>query len=133
MKTLTLMKPILVNGKSVSEFKYDPTEITSDLFMDACAKSSKAGRDPNLSITMEIDKALHLQLGKAAILAVNPDVDWSDLERISGFDIVTVSTIGRFFTYKKSEEPSEENTSEERSETSAEDTTPLSQTSENGG
>ena len=133
MKKLTLLKPILVNGKSVSEFNYDSTEITSDLFLDACAKSAKPGRDPNLSISMEIDKALHLQLGKAAILAVNPDVDWSDLDRITGFDIISLSNIGRFFTYRKSEEPLEESGSENISEISADDTTPMSQTSENGG
>ena len=133
MKKLTLIKPILVNNELVSEFTYDPTEITTDLFLDACAKSTKPGRDPNLTITMEIDKALHLQLGKAAILAVNPGLDWSDLDRITGFDLVAVSTIGRFFTYKKWEERSEESDSENISEISAEDTTPQSQTSENGG
>ena len=133
MKKLTLMKPILVNNESVSEFTYDTAEITNDMFLDACYKSCKPGRDPNLATSMEIDKAFHLQIGKAAILAVNPKLDWADLDRISGIDLFEVAKIGRFFIFGKSGEPSEENTSEKRSENSAEDTTPLSQTSENGG
>ena len=133
MKKLTLLKPILVNNESVSEFTYDTNEITNDLYLEACYKSCKPGRDPNIATSMEVDKAFHLQVGKAAILAVNPKLDWSDLERISGLDLFEVAKIGRFFIFGKSGEPSEAKASEEESETSADDTTPLSQTSENGG
>lgn len=133
MKKLTLLKPILVNNESVFEFTYDTAEITNDLFLEACFKSSKPGRDINLATSMEIDKAFHLQIGKAAILAINPKLDWTDLDRISGLDLFEVAKIGRFFIFGKSGEPSEAKASEERSEISADDTTPLSQTSENGG
>lgn len=133
MKTIELRKPIHVNNQAVKILSYDPDAITNDLYLAACAKSSISGNAMNASVMLETDKALHLKLGMAAILAANPHMDWNDVERICGPDLLTVSNIGRFFILGKSEELYEENTSEERSETSAGDTTPLSQTSGNGG
>ena len=133
MKTIELRKPILVNNEEIKVLSYDAYAITNDLYLAACAKSSISGNSMNASVMLETDKAMHLKLGMAAILAANPKMDWSDVERICGPDLLTVSNIGRFFILGKLEELSEENTSEEPSENSADDTTPLSQTSENGG
>ena len=133
MKTIELRKPIHVNNQAVKVLSYDPDAITNDLYLAACAKSSISGNAMNASVMLETDKALHLKLGMAAILAANTHMDWNDVERICGPDLLTVANIGRFFILGKSEELYEESTSEKRSENSAEDTTPLSQTSGNGG
>ena len=114
--TLKLANPILLNGNNRSEFPYDTEEITSELFLAACAKSTIGGATANLSASIELNTALHLQLGKAAIIALDSSVDWGDLDRVKGFDLVRLMEVGRFFTSGKSEEPSEENNSDEPSD-----------------
>ena len=76
----------------------------------------------------EFDFALHLYLGYAAIIAVNPSYDFSDLERIKGADVVDVMAIGRNFMLK-SEETSTENDSDEHIEITPESTTQAPETS----
>jgi len=109
-ETLKLKKPLLVNGKEVTELTYDADEITIEEYKAA----SKRSISYDVSIA-ESDYYLHLQIGFAAILAVNPDVDVADLERLKGRDLYAVSIIGRNFIIevlgdfesKNSEEPSE--------------------------
>ena len=132
MKELKLRKPLLVNGVEESVLTYDTDAITNDLYLEACVKSSQIGKASNMSVTIEVDKALHLELGKAAILAVNPSLSWSDLDRITGFDLLAVANVGRFFIFETLAETSEENNSGEVSEPTVEDTTRASQTSESG-
>ena len=55
---------------------------------------------------MEQDGNLHLYLGMEAIIAVNPDIDIADLERIKGFDLVQITRIGRNFISGNAEETS---------------------------
>lgn len=76
----------------------------------------------------ESDYYLHLQIGFAAILAVNPGVDITDLERIAGLDLYKVSIIGRNFITEALGDFAQE-TSDEQSETTPEPSTPLSNTS----
>lgn len=128
-KTIKLRKPILIDGVNVNELSYDADEITNDLFLMACAKSSIAGSSVNASATKELNTALHFQLGKAAVIAVNPNIDWGDLDRIKGFDIIELSDIGRGFITGGSEEPSEENNSEKPSENTRNSTTRVQQNS----
>jgi hypothetical protein len=52
-------------------------------------------------------------LGYAAIIAVNPKYDFSDLERIKGKEVMEVMKIGRNFIMKR-EEASQESASEEQ-------------------
>lgn len=127
--TLKLTHPILLNGKNCKEFPYDTEEITSELFLAACAKSTIGGSTANLSASMELNTALHLQLGKAAVIALDSSVDWGDLERVKGIDLVMLTEIGRFFTSGKSEEPSEENNSDEPSDNTQKSSTLTSPTS----
>ena len=82
--TITLQKPIEINGKAVSELPYDINEITVDLLETAEVRASRAGRGP---VPAEIDNALFVQTGFAAIIACNPEIDWADLARIKGTDI----------------------------------------------
>ena len=126
--TIVLENPILINGKEVSELTYDPQEITAEQFSIACAKS--AALDKSKSITLKVkenDYALHMYLGMMAIIAVNPDIDVSDLERIKGFDILSLTNIGTFFTLRKQAVPSEDTSSDEPSENTANTSTQVSE------
>lgn len=113
---LALDTPIKINGKDVSELSYDGQEITVDLYMTACAKAAAAtaagGAGAATMKIKEVDYNLHLYIGMAAIIAVNPEIDWADLERIKGFDILDIANIGSFFTMRKSVEPSDRSDSE---------------------
>ena len=46
-----------------------------------------------------------------AVIAVNPDIDISDLERITGYDALELADIGMLFTFRRWAEPSEKNNS----------------------
>ena len=128
-KTLKLRYPIKIDGAAVSELSYDAEEITNELFLTACAKSSIVGNDMNASLTKELNTALHLQLGKAAVIAVNPAYDWGDLDRVKSFDLVTLSDIGRSFISGGSEETSTESNSDKQSETTQKPSTQAPQSS----
>ena len=64
------------------------------------------------------------------ILAVNPDIDIADLERISGPDVMELVRIGRNFTTARSAAQSEESGSESSSETTPEPSTSQSESSD---
>lgn len=117
MKKIVLENPILVNGNTVSELSYNTDKITALQFIEACAKS--AAIDKTRAVTLKLkenDYALHMYLGCMAIIADNPQIDITDLERITGTDILKLVNIGMVFTIGKSEDYSEENSSEEQSE-----------------
>lgn len=97
--TLRLKNPILINGNEITEVTYDSNEIDGILFATAeSRRKAAAGRkDISIAPAAEFDFSLHLYLGFAAIVAVNPSYDFSDLERIKGHDVVEVMTIGRNF------------------------------------
>lgn len=129
-ETLKLKNPILIDGKEVSEVSYDSNEIDGILFATAESKRKAAAGMRNTSITpaAEFDFGLHLYLGFAAIVAVNPSYDFSDVERIKGHDVVEVMSIGRNFMLASDKEQPE-NDSGEPTETTPESTTPARQTS----
>ena len=107
--TLTLKNPVMINGDKITEMKYDTNEIDGVLFATAEAKRKAAAGMKNLSVSAaaEFDFGLHLYLGYAAIVAVNPTYDFSDLERMKGADVVEVMAIGRNFMLKSESEPQE--------------------------
>ena len=127
--TLELKNPITVNNKTVGTLKYDTNEITALLFTEAEAKRKSAAGFTNVSISpaVEFDFGLHLYVGFAAIIAKNPECDFSVMERIHGVDLVDIMAVGRNFLLK-SEDASQSN-SAEQSETTPEPSTPLSETS----
>jgi hypothetical protein len=128
--TLKLDNPIAINGKQVSELSYDPMEITAVQFSEACARSSAIDKTKSFNFKFkENDYALHLYLGMMAVVAVNPDIDISDLERIRGFDALKLTDIGMLFTLRRSAAASEENSSEEQPENTPECTTQVSEKS----
>ena len=130
MKTLKLRNPIKIDGKEVTEVTYDANEIDGILFATAESKRKNAAGMKNTTITpaAEFDFGLHLYLGFAAIVAVNPSYDFSDVERIKGHDVVEVMAIGRNFMLM-SEQAQQENDSDEPTETMPESTTRARQSS----
>lgn len=126
--TLDLKNPITVNNKKVKTLKFDTNEITGLLFTEAEAKRKSAAGLTNVSISpaAEFDFGLHLYVGFAAIIAKNPECDFSDLERIQGVDFVDIMAIGRNFLLKS--EDADQSNSDEQSETTPEPSTPLSET-----
>lgn len=128
--TLKLKNPIMINGEKITEVTHDANEIDGILFATAESKRKAAAGMKNTSITpaAEFDFGLHLYLGFAAIVAVNPDYDFSDVERIKGHDVVEVMAIGRNFMLASEPEP-QENDSDEPIETTPESTTPARQNS----
>ena len=128
--TLPLKNPVMIDGKEVKEVTYDSNEIDGILFATAEAKKKAAAGMKNTTITpaAEFDVGLHLYLGFAAIIAVNPSYDFSDVERIKGRDVVEVMAIGRNFIFT-AEQGQQENDSGEPTETTPESTTPARPTS----
>ncbi len=94
--TLKLRKPIEINGKEIRTLTFDVEQIDFDLMSAAESLSRKAQKtdDPTLG---ETDRTYHLFLGMAAIIAVNPWIDWGDLKRLKGIDLKAVGNIGRNF------------------------------------
>ena len=129
--TLRLKNPILINGNEITEVTYDSNEIDGILFATAeSRRKAAAGRkDISIAPAAEFDFSLHLYLGFAVIVAVNPSYDFSDLERIKGHDVVEVMTIGRNFMLASGEKTQTGDDSGEPTETTPESTTPARQTS----
>lgn len=119
--TIKLFNPIQINGKLVKELTYDTNEITAAAFAQADSnKLRQQTNKGNLAGAVELDYALHIYLGFAAITAVNPEIDIADLERIKGRDVTEAMMIGRDFITEKSEEPSSPELSENVSENTPE-------------
>lgn len=126
-ESIHLSKPIEINGKQHKELTYDWDEITPGMFNRASSLATASNRtgDTNLSI-MELDSSLHMYLGMMAIIAVNPEIDIQDLQRIKGMDIVKIVVIGRSFITRSVGENLEESNSDEPSEVMPEPSTPAS-------
>ena len=79
--TLALKNPVMIDGREVKEVTYDSNEIDGILFATAESKRKTAAGMKNTTITpaAEFDVGLHLYLGFAAIIAVNPSYDFSDV------------------------------------------------------
>ena len=101
-KTITLQNPVLINGEQTAELTYDANDITAGLFAEADVRRKMAAGIRNVSISpaAEFDYGLHLYIGFAAIIAANPGIDFADLERIHGADVLKVMDIGRNFILK---------------------------------
>ena len=128
--TLHLIQPIDINGKKVAELPYDTDAITSTLFAEADSRKMKAAHATagNLSGAVELDYSFHLYLGFAAIIAANSAIDFNDLERIKGYDVMEVMNVGRNFIMRRDADSQEED-SIEQSETTPDVSTTQSQNS----
>ena len=133
--TIKLDNPVQINGKSYDELTYDISEITAQAFAEADARklSASGSKNGNAAGAAELDYGLHLYLGFAAIIAINPEIDISDLERVRGYDVMKIMRIGRDFISGKSEEPYTPDSSDAQSETTPEPSTRRRETSESEG
>ena len=95
----------------------------------AVTDPAAAGFDTEPNITGTSD-ALNTDAIMNLILAVNPDIDIADLERISGPDVMELVRIGRNFTTTRSAAPSEQSGSESSLETTPEPSTSQSESSD---
>ena len=98
---IKLRNPIMINGSSVKELKYDMDGIDAGLFAraDTLRQQNMDLSRPTATLGMEFDYTMHLYLGFAAIIAANNNqIDWTDLERLHGIDLTRVVGIGRNFT-----------------------------------
>lgn len=120
---IKLVNPITVNDKKTTELHYNTEDITGQMFCEADAKRRIAAGTKNVAIApaAEFDYGLHLYLGFAACIAAAPELDFSDLERIHGVDVVEVMAVGRNFILKS--EDSAQSNSDEHIETTAAPTT----------
>lgn len=131
-QTLILETPLLINGKEIKELDYDANEITALQFSEACMKASELSKNSS-SFTLRLkenDYGLHLYLGFEAIIAINPEIDLKDLERIKGKDILKITDIGMVFIFRKSEADSQEKELGQLCETMPDTSTAVSETSE---
>ena len=131
MEKLTLSNPITSNGKKVKTLTYDTSAITVGRVAEAealklRATTHKAGGSAGAT---ELDYSMHAYLAMMAIIAVNPDIDVTDLERISGPDVMELVRIGRNFTTSRSAAPSEQSDSESSPETTPAPSTSQSESS----
>lgn len=128
---LQLKTPIKINGKTTVSLEYDFDEISCELYTMASnyadAKTLQANQQgrPSAAV-MEQNVSFHMYLAMMAIIAVNSEVDIADLERIKGFDLIRLTTLGRNFIIGRSEERSAQNDLGEQSEVTPESTIPES-------
>ena len=139
--TITLNKPVLINGVQVTEMSYDTDEISGELYAQAEAHKMKRISDKaygmlrvgghskggNLAGAVELDYSLHLYIGFAAVIAVNPSYTFEDMERIKGKSLTKFSKIGRGFFIGSGDSGAD--SSDEQSETTPEPSTPARQSS----
>lgn len=127
-KELKLNNPIEVNGKTLDSLEYDFNEITCELYTMAAnyadAKTMQVNQQgrPSAAV-MEQNVSLHMYIGMAAVMAVHPEIDVVDLERIKGVDLIRITQLGRNFTIGRSEELLEQDSLEEQSEATPESIT----------
>lgn len=125
VETITLSNPIEINGNPYSELTYDLDEITIAQFAQAEGKSKSTTK--NFLTLAEFDYTLQFYLGAYAVIAINPEIDITDIERIHGRDVMSIAEAGRFFTTPS--DGSGQSNSEEPSETTPGSTQPQSKTS----
>ena len=124
---LTLNNPITINGQECTELTYDAQEITAEQFSLAASRSAAVAKSKTLTLNMrESDYSFHLYLGMMAVLAVNPQIDLSDLERMKGYDTLAMADIGMLFTSRRLEAASGQNSCEKPLENTPEPSTPAS-------
>ena len=107
--TIELKKAIMIDGKEVSSLTYDTDKITIESYLKALSHATqKSGGITGVNI--KLDAGAHLVLGMYAVIAENPQYDITDIERVSGSDIIQLVDVGMAFTIGRevsTTEPSE--------------------------
>lgn len=119
---LKLSSPIKVNGETIKKFEYDVQRLTVNDILTANKNKLRAlGNVDTSQKVAELDADLHFYVGMQAIIKLNPSVDVSDLNNLSGCDAYKLMQIGRSFFRADSLEE-ESNISEEQSAPTQDDT-----------
>ena len=119
---LKLSSPIKVNGVEIEELAYDIDALGPGDIMQADKNRMKVTSGMVSQTVAELDTTLHLYVGLQAVIKLNPSVDISDLNNLSGQDTYKVMKIGRSF-FREASSVDESTTSEEQSAPIQEDTT----------
>lgn len=112
-ETIKLKNPIDVDGRKMAELPYDTEAITVAQFA-AAEEHAKRSAGGTFSVA-ETDYSFQFYLGAYAVIAADPRLDITDIERVRGADIMKLMGVGRFFTAQLDE--SEESSSDGPSET----------------
>lgn len=107
---ITLRKPIMIDGEKVKSFEYDMESIPMTVYMEADARASNelARRGVMKNSMSEFNETLQIYVGMAAVIALNKDITFDDLERVTGTDIKKFRNIGRAFMYASEDESAED-------------------------
>lgn len=116
-KTLDLISPIKINGKTYKKLSYDFEQITVEGFSEALSEFPLTSGQPNYYADPKFDIAVAM----AAIIAVNPSFDYNDLRRLRGSDVIQLTTLGLNFIYF-SEDDSLDETSDDVQDSTADTT-----------
>lgn len=105
-KVLKLCSPIKVNGETLKELEYDVQKLTVSDIITAGRNKAKAFGNMDVSQKVaELDTELHFFVGMQSIIKLNPSIDVTDLNNLSGADAYQLMQIGRsFFKAASSEE-----------------------------
>jgi hypothetical protein len=86
----------MIDGKEVSSLTYDTEKITIESYLKALSHATqKSGGITGVNI--KLDAGAHLVLGMYAVIAENPQYDITDIERVSGSDIIQLVDVGMAF------------------------------------
>ena len=120
---LKLNSPIKVNGETIKQFEYDVQRLTASDILTANKNKLRAlGNVDTSQKVAELDTDLHFYVGMQAIIKLNPSVDVSDLNNLSGGDAYKLMQIGRSF-FRPDSSAEESTSSKELSVNTQEDTT----------
>ena len=92
--TVELKRPILIDGKEVKELSYDTDKISVELYLKAVNAAMAKGNGIT-GINIKVDAGVQLMIGLYSVVAENPAYDITDVERVTGADLMNFVDIGR--------------------------------------
>lgn len=103
---IELKKAIMIDGNEVNTLTYDTDKISVESYLKALSRATqKSGGITGVNI--KLDAGAHLVLGMYAVLAENPQYDITDIERVTGYDIIQLVDIGMAFIIGREEQTTE--------------------------
>ena len=94
---MDLVNPIMIDGKKYKELTYDFQEITIEDYLEMESYFKIA--DSDFAMTPTYCMAILF----TAIIAVNRNMEYIDLMRLKGVDVINASILGRNFLFLGSE------------------------------
>ena len=85
MQTLKLSKPIMINGEEKKEINYDVEAVTAQDKINASKEFKKTG---NMMSFQESDSDYHLYIFAQAVKKCEPEIDITDILRLSAKDSI---------------------------------------------